>query len=503
MSIHTTSDLIKRGSRSGNWLRASLVAACAGLCVLLAAPASYAGPDPKTGDKKDEAKTDQVELIFRSGRTVKGTLIKENETSITVKVNVAGITAETTYQKSEILAINRNQPADGSASKDDKKDEKKDDKKGDDDKANSPDSSAKGPVIYMVTFTGEFGRDVSSTPIKQLVADIKKVQPDILLCRFDMAFAHWGEESPDYSPIAGQYDVLETARGIATYFTDDIMRDPEFKKKPRMVGWVKKALGGAAFLPFIFPELYYTSDAHHGGIGYLEHMFDGRGDDRAREKQYSLRLGRAEGMAAIGGYSPLIIRAMSRADYVLSYRIEGGQVVYLENQMPSGPSEFLLTDDGKGENRDSMPDILRFKANDVLTLDAPTAERLGISKGTCNKLDEVLLKLGIDREYKLVEGDSKKILSDWSEAVAKAEHDITNLLRQYTQVQVREPGRYKERTEARGQRKRLLLAVKAQLDRYGEAINPRAIRGMPQDLIGQIDLVIYQIEQEQRLDRPD
>jgi hypothetical protein len=194
---------------------------------------------------------------------------------------------------------------------------------------------------------------------------------------------------------------------------------------------------------------------------------------------------------------------MSRADYVLSYRIEGGQVVYLENQMPSGPSEFLLTDDGKGENRDSMPDILRFKANDVLTLDAPTAERLGISKGTCNKLDEVLLKLGIDREYKLVEGDSKKILSDWSEAVAKAEHDITNLLRQYTQVQVREPGRYKERTEARGQRKRLLLAVKAQLDRYGEAINPRAIRGMPQDLIGQIDLVIYQIEQEQRLDRPD
>lgn len=489
---------------SWRWLlRTSALAATIALASMTLAP-SVSSASALADDKADKAKdvkTDQVELIFHSGRVIKGTLISETATEIKVKVTVAGMTAETTYPKADILTINRNLPVTDDTKKDDSKKEETDKPKDADD-AKKPKND--GPTIYFLTLTGEFGRNVSKTSVSRLIEDIKKHEPDILLVRFDMEFARWGEVTPDFAPTAdGQYDLLETARSIATYFTEDLMRDPAVKKKPRMVGWVKKALGGAAFLPFIFPELYYTSDGHHGGIGYLEHMFDGVGDDRAREKQYSLRLGRAEGMAAIGGYSALLVRAMSRTDYVLSYRMDGGKAVYIENQMPSGPSEFLLTDDGAGDNADTMQDILRFRGNDVLTLDAPTAERIGMSRGTADKLDDLVLKLGITREYNLEKGKSESIMKDWSKDVSKAEADVTRLIREYTQVEVREPGRYKQRTEARTTRKRLLMEVQSKLDKYGEAINPRRIQGMPADLIGQIKRVIYQIEQQQRLDRPD
>lgn len=467
------------------------------------ASVSMAAPEKKDAAKKDEVKTDQIELIFRSGKTVKGTLVSETDTTIRVKVNIAGIIAETTYEKADILSITRNLPVPTESkptSQDSKADKPADESK----------DGVKGEVIaddgrekiYMATFTGEFTRDVSRTPVKQLIDDIRSVQPDILIVKFDMSFSHYGEESKDYDPAAFQYDMLETAREVLTYFTEGLMRDPSYTKKPRMVGWVKKAMGGAAFLPLIFPELYYTSDARHGGIGYLEHMFDGSGDYRAREKQYSLRLGRAEGLAALGGYDPRIVRAMSRTDYVLSYRLEGGKPVYIEG-MPTGPSEFLLTDDGKGENQDTMPDFLRFKANDVLMLDAVTAQRLGISRGTADTQDQLLLAMGFTREYNLTTGNSKKIFSDWSANVGKAEQEVGRLMREYQRVEVRAPGGFKERTEARGQQKRFLLGIKGQLDRFGEAINPRVIRGMPDQFLSQIDIAIYNIEQQQRLDRPD
>jgi hypothetical protein len=458
---------------------------------------------PKQDPKKEEVKTDQVELIFKTGKTVKGTLVSETEATIKVKVNVAGIMAESEYAKADILAINRNLPVEKAAdAKDDAKDQAKTDKPVSDAKTDdSPDDSGK-VKIYMATFTGEFGRDVSRTPVKQMIEDIKAAQPDILLIRFDQSFSHWGRESPDFSPDGrSQFDVLEQAREIQTFFTENIQRSADFPKKPRMVGWVKKALGGAAFLPFIFPELYYTSDAHHGGIGYLDHLFDGTGDERARQKQYSLRMARAKGLLELGGYDPRLMQAMAWSSYVLSYRLEGGKPVYIE-AMPSGPNEFLLTDDGREENRDSMQDILRYKGNDVLTLDAPTAERLGISKGTADTLDDVILAMGIPREYKLIEGKSKKIFEDWSAAVNKAEQDLKRIIREYQQVAVKAPGGYKERTAARGQRKRFLLAMKGILEKYGEAINPAEFGDSGAFLLD-IDRALFQIEEQQRLDKPD
>ncbi|MFX8523840.1 hypothetical protein ABTM10_20375, partial [Acinetobacter baumannii] len=68
----------------------------------------------------------------------------------------------------------------------------------------------------------------------------------------------------------------------------------------RVVFWIKRAMVGAAFLPFVSKEIYFLPEGRMGGIGTLQD-FD-LGDKRVNEKQISLRLGHAEGIAIQGGY---------------------------------------------------------------------------------------------------------------------------------------------------------------------------------------------------------
>jgi hypothetical protein len=332
----------------------------------------------------------------------------------------------------------------------------------------------------------------------RVVDDIKKHQPDVLVLEFNHPFSQYGEETPDFLFDPGSFDQLETARQISTLITDRIRDDAEWSKKPRLVGYIKKALGAASFLPFVCPEIFFAPDGMHGGIGGLEHMFDGVGDKVAQEKQYSLRMKRAEGIAEKGGHEPRIVRAMSRIDYVLSYRLVGGKPEYLE-RMPESADEFLLTDDGAEERRDQVNDMIRYKGNDVLTLDAITAEKIGFSKGTVADLKELMYALGFTRDYVEVKGRGNDIIKGWGEEVSKAESNLRRLADQFGNVEVREPGQYRERTAARTQQKSLLKEMRGIFNRYRESLNPRDI---PRVDLQTIDVLIDRIDQAQRLDGP-
>jgi hypothetical protein len=256
-------------------------------------------------------------------------------------------------------------------------------------------------------------------------------------------------------------------------------------------------------MPFTAKEMYYTSDALHGGIGYLEKLMDGIGDERTREKQYSLLMARAEGLLVEGGHNPLIMRAMCRTDFVCSVRFENGVPVLLPNVYPSSPDEILLTDDGKDDRKDTAADMVRHRGNDVLTLDAEMAFRLEVSRGTADTLDDLMDRMGLPRNYIVIRGRSAQIFRDWSRAVTNAEDQFARMWRQFDDVRVRPPGDYSARTRARGERKQILNKIKALLQRYQEAINPREIRGAPDDWINQIDMMIQTIDAQQLADRPE
>ncbi len=445
------------------------------------APQSAIAQDSK---EVEGAQTEDV-LIFRDGKIRKGQILSETATEITMMVTVGGIKAEATFSKSDILDVQRDvEVKDAMAAE------------ADDEPAERTATDG-APVVYYTEFRGTFGRDVSATSLADLVEDAKKhdPQPDYLIFKVDCAFSNIMEDGA--ADFAEQFDQFTTAYDMAPIITDEIRDDPKWVKKPELVFWVKQALGAPAFMVLMSDNIYYTSDAKHGGVGGLDRLFDGMGDLVVREKQRSLRLGRAEGMAARGGHPAAIVRAMTRGDYELSFDLVGGKPVFHEYSVEG---QYLLTDNGREENADTMEEFARAIGNDHLRLDAETAYRLGVSKGTVDTLDDLLYELRIDRDHVLIDKAGKKVLDNWRRGLAGAERNIRRLIRELNGIQVE--GDYRSRNQARGRMINILEDVKVLLDRYGESINPRKIQGWPDQLADGVERQIQQLKLFMLIDGP-
>ncbi len=496
-----------RRMRGAGFLAASIVAAALSFSGALSpAMAQNAPPAPAKKDAKTAAPEPAKNLdmiIFKSGRTVEGVILEETGGQVKIKiVSKGGLSVETSYDKSEILEIQKGKGSPINA--DGKVEEKADPKDVKPDAA----KTGSGPSVYVVHLTGELGRDISATSLREVMKDVKKYQPDLLIFKVDTDFKFMGQERPDFIPddAGPAFYQLETVRELQTMVTDEVRDDVAWANKPRLVMWVRKALGGSAFLPFVAKEIYYTSDAHHGGIGYLERTMSGRGDKVVQEKQYSLRIGRAEGLAIKGGHDPRIIKAMSRSDYVLSVSFVGGKPVFYEDT--SG--EILLTDDAAEDRKDLIPDVVRFRGNDVLTLDAPLAERLGVSLGTADTIEDLLSMLGVDKGHTIIAGRSEQIIEQWGRAVSEAHLELRRLWREFGRAPAGgapaggapaggATNGYDQRSRARGRQINLLNDILALLNRYGEALNPREIQGFPDK--SEINVMIERIKTAQRLDK--
>lgn len=351
--------------------------------------------------------------------------------------------------------------------------------------------------VYVVNFRGEFGRDVSATPMKRVIADIKRMQPDYVIFRLDFEFTHQGDTKEGYMPDPMAYWQLETARQITTLYTEEIANDQSWTKKPHVVMWVRRALGAPAFLPFAAQDIYYTSDGLHGGIGAIE-MVHGSPSKRVREKMIGIVMARAEGLAQMGGHDSRILKAMAQSRYKLSVSYEGGKPVLHEDYTGD---ELLKEDATEDESlRDTLEDRIRFKGNDWLTLNAERALKLGLSRGTADSVDEIAFDLGIHRNYMLVKGRADRILAQWSEDVTKAEEQFQNLWRDFGEIQVN-GATANERNQQRGRQMGVLRRIQNLLKDYKEAINPRAIRGAPDNWETQIEIMMEQIKQQIRVDR--
>lgn len=474
----------------GKW---SLV--CVGALAMAAAPAtSSAQADKPAMAATPKASEKNVMLIFRDGQTLKGVLIAETPTTVQIKGKVAGISFETQYQKANILDIKRGVVLDDAA----------DDAGGKSHspvlaEASTPPASAAGKQkFYWIDLVGRFGEEITQSPIRDAVADARKNAADIIILKIDADFSQPGGLKQLDNDFA-QFDELFRAEQIMPLFTEEIPR--EWPRQPRVAMWVKQAMAGAAFMPFISPEIYFTSDGRVGGLGNLGGLFEGVGDEVVREKQRSLRLGHAEGWAIRGGYDYRLIRAMSRAEYVLSVRYVNGKPQLFEGY-PENPGEELLTDDGKDANADTDSQRVSATGNDVLTLDAPTAKKLGVSKGTVDTKNDLLVAMGIDRSAVEESGRSKYIMSSWADGLDATHRSLRNLIEDVGRVQVDPSGDYAARTKARGRRTKIWNDIKAAITgRYKEALTQRWLRQNripPED---QINTIIEQIKIEQQKDK--
>ncbi len=375
-------------------------------------------------------------------------------------------------------------------------------------KAVEPQPEGAAPArIMVITLKGEIGRDVSKTPIQRIMADAKRQKPDYLVFKVDCAYAFHGKTLADWQAdprmTSSAFQQLETIRELDQYFTDQIRDDKEWTAnieggKPKLVMWVNRALGGAAFLPWVAPDIFFTSDGKMGGLAYLEFIFGNMGDADPRAKQFSLRVARAKGLAEKGGHDARLVMAMCETYYVLSVSYVGGKPVFFEND--SG--EEIIKDDGdpkKGRN-DDVRDVMRGGGNDFLNFDPAKAYKLGVSRGTVDTVAEMANELGVARNYIEVKGSSEKILKAWSEEVTAAELEFRRLFREFNKIPI-EGNNSAARNQGRSKRLGVLNKVKDLLKKYGEAVNPNEIQGAPEQWNTQIDLIIEQIKLQMRLDK--
>lgn len=450
------------------------------------ASASQSQQAGQPADKKAVLTEDT--LIFKDGRVYKGSVISETDAKVRFKGSVGGIPFETEYNRSDILSINR-----GTAAK--ATDVKAPNVPSNTIAAADPGTASGAKRVYVIPLTGEFGEDISQKPIAECLKDARDNRADIVVFSLENKWAF--NALQERKPEDAEFDSMNRAeemQPVLTRGTADGWASP-----PRTVMYVRQALGGASFLPLLFNEVYFSPNARMGGIGDLSLYFQGS-DENARQKQISLRMGRAKGMASIGGHPLEIVDAMAIREYVLSYTYENGKVVLLP-RMPEGPNEFLLTDDGKDDRKDDIRQVARGEGNDALTLNAKTAQDIGFSKGTVDELDELFFQLGAGRNPVRVDARAEQIMKRWSDDVARSKRRLKEIIEEYARAQQNPGGTYEERTRQRGVQRRCLNEIKSIYRNFGEGIGDRwrGQNGMPPE--SEIEALLKDIELKQALDR--
>ncbi len=477
--------------------RRALAALMVGVSVAAWSPAALG----QAGEAKAPAQASASDiLIFRNGTVLTGTIVSETPGAIRFKGVTNGIAFEVDYQRSEILEVKRGAAkVAGEAAKDEAKAEALPATYSKADPADSTPVDPSKTRVYWVDLEGQFGVDISQKPIREAMKDALKNKADVVVMYLNADWYQTGdefkfEELPD---DAGAFDQLFRAEDILPIFYTEM--PTEWPKMPRIVFWVRRAMGGSAFLPLIAKEIYFTPDGRLGGVGNLSFML--KGHERVVQKQISLRLQHAVGWANTGGYPEELVRAMCNIEYVLSVKMVGGKPVFYE-RMPENADEELLTDSGENEFADTVRERVTGDGNDVLTLDARRANLVGVSKGVATDRTQLMAALGLERTGVIIEGRSKQIMKGWSRDIENAKKRVLKLFEEYGEVQVDAPGGYDERTRARGTRINKLEQIKRVLESYREGIDNfwRFRNRIPP--IDVINSIIEQLRIEQLRDRP-
>ncbi|MEZ6211005.1 MAG: hypothetical protein R3B46_07145 [Phycisphaerales bacterium] len=411
---------------SKRWLFGGLMLALAAAAPIFSlAPAAHARPEMRAGDDAPK----MVELVMTDGRVIKAQILSETATEYRVLAFLMeGFPAvETTYRKSAVQEV-RALESDAADSADTAPATKtNDDAKKNTSNAKDADKAAQ---IILTRVDGEIGFDFSPTPLRKFFTLVDETFND-LDDRGDVVTDHRKDHIVIFYFNTQTYE----AGGIDGLFSimdiKEILQD-EMKKGRRIVFWVERAVNGAAVLPMMSPEIFFTDNGDMLVTKDLDKFGQG-GDDVVIEKQISLRLGHAEGFPILGGYTdvgPQIVRAMLRSPYEFWYKKVGGKVIAINDPPPADDIEnwIQLSDDGKGENQDKLgeDDNLFVIGNDRLWLDAARAYDLGIAKAICNTTDDIAFHLGVGRNYKLMlEDGGAEVFQRWSRELDRALRQIS------------------------------------------------------------------------------
>ena len=174
-------------------------------------------------------------IVLENGQTVTGTIIEETDQYVKIKVVVAGISAVSTYDKDLIASISRSVEGEGAGAatirggavgstitslKRTAKSE--------------PAASTDGMLkVYVIPLEGEFGTDISQTPLRQSIADAKRHNADYIIFRLnnDWSIAMYGgamtvekaDDTPDkFDELIRTEEIVKQRSGTRTLPGTDV-----------------------------------------------------------------------------------------------------------------------------------------------------------------------------------------------------------------------------------------------------------------------------------------
>lgn len=245
------------------------------------------------------------------------------------------------------------------------------------------------PAFYIVPMSGQMETDIRSEVYSKVIEDIKAHKPGVIVIKLECS-----DIDDSWASLMGFIDQKEM--GLMDLDDSGVLADMfrnELRDIPQVV-WVQDSVGISSTLALAWQDLYMTPAARLAGMIMVLAQSGATAwqDSNIRAKMYAAWTKAAIGFLERGGYAHELGRAMIDPEHVLSATWKGREVKWALD----ASGEYIV------DGTDKLPANFSSKM----------AEDFCISKGTAETLDDLALLLGY-REYRVVDGQAEKIVSDY------------------------------------------------------------------------------------------
>ncbi len=245
------------------------------------------------------------------------------------------------------------------------------------------------PSFYIVPMKGQMGTDVNETVYREMLDDIRELEPTYLLIVMECTDFEQPRTAASAPADRGERgftgsEFLDMYREIVSLFHDELRDIPQ-------VLWIEDSVGISSVVALSWDNIYMKPEARFGGISGTRAFFE-LSDTEKAAKFREAYLGWLKGFVEYGGHSLHLIDAMVLPAEKLSATWKGRVV------------EWTLDTRGEYVVDSSEERSVNFFAKD--------AENLCLSKGTAENLDDLALLLGI-REYRVMDSEGEQVFDTY------------------------------------------------------------------------------------------
>jgi hypothetical protein len=270
------------------------------------------------------------------------------------------------------------------------------------------------PTAYVVELEGQPGRDFAAAPLKEALLDAADIGADVVVVSVDSALPPGPIDGGAYRYLVEGHKQMGAMLNVChRYLRGELPSDEMCVASRRLVVWIKNADGIASSLAWGSGEVYFAPGAVCGcARAHAERWRDWykwKREGHPGEPRYgddAAAVDHLWNFAEEIGEDSDLCRALHQTWFGLE-ESDGGRLRVVERE-PRGDKD---------------------EVGSYVALDANSARRVGLSRGTAGTLEEVLRLAGVTPGYRVVSEDGARIMQAWRDSLVDAEDTVLLNLR--------------------------------------------------------------------------